>query len=90
MLKLDVGESEAITLAIESGIKMIILDDKSARKIARNLGLDIIGTIGILIKLKELNYIDNLADNFDLLDKTINFRIGQELKIKILQDSGEL
>jgi hypothetical protein len=42
---LDSGESEAITLAVENNADILLLDDKSARLIAANLGLDIIGIV---------------------------------------------
>jgi hypothetical protein len=48
-LNLHAGESEAIALALERGIQGIILDDKQARKIAAELGLKVIGTLGLLM-----------------------------------------
>lgn len=45
--KLGLGESSAIFLALTKG-KIIVLDDKRARKLARELGLEVIGTISIL------------------------------------------
>ncbi len=48
---LDEGESEAITLAVEKNLPLII-DEKKGRKIAKNLGVEIIGLLGVLF----LNY----------------------------------
>jgi len=48
---LDEGESEAITLAKELNLSLII-DEKKGRKIAKNLNIKIIGLLGILY----LNY----------------------------------
>lgn len=39
---LDNGESEAIALAVENNADLLLLDDKSARLIAANLGLKLI------------------------------------------------
>ena len=50
--RLGLGESSAIFLALTKG-KIIVLDDKRARKLARELGLEVIGTISILRKLYE-------------------------------------
>ena len=36
-----------------------VLDDKDARKIAKRLGLNLTGSIGLLIKLKEKGLIEN-------------------------------
>jgi predicted nucleic acid-binding protein len=44
---LDLGESEAIVLALERKSKLII-DEKKGRKIAMVQGLDIIGLLGIV------------------------------------------
>jgi predicted nucleic acid-binding protein len=47
--KLHRGESESIIGALETGIKLLIIDDSSARKKADSLGIKTIGTIGVLI-----------------------------------------
>ncbi|CAA6818701.1 MAG: Unknown protein [uncultured Sulfurovum sp.] len=46
-LVLDLGESEAIALALELNSKLII-DEKKGRKIAMKQGLEIIGLLGIV------------------------------------------
>jgi predicted nucleic acid-binding protein len=45
---LHIGESSAIALALETTNSKLILDDKKARKYAKNHGLSITGTQGIL------------------------------------------
>jgi len=45
---LDVGESEAIILAKERGLSLII-DEKKGRKIATQLGINITGLLGLLL-----------------------------------------
>ena len=42
-LELNQGESEAITLAIDLGFKIIVMDERIGRERARNLGLKTIG-----------------------------------------------
>ncbi len=46
-MMLDQGESEAIALAVELKLKLII-DEKKGRKIAINQGVEIIGLLGII------------------------------------------
>lgn len=56
-LHLHAGESEAIALALDQGIQGIILDDKQAREIAAELGLRVIGTLGLLILAKRSGFL---------------------------------
>ena len=55
--KLSIGEAESIVLALEVKADYIALDDKLARKIAKMLGLNVIGTLRILRLLYENNVI---------------------------------
>ncbi len=56
-LFLDEGEKAAISLCLEKNIKILLSDDKKARAYAKNLGIDVIGVAGILIKNTEKNKI---------------------------------
>lgn len=51
-LQLDEGESEAITLAIQERAEVVLLDDSLARLVARRLGLQVTGVVGVLIRAK--------------------------------------
>jgi predicted nucleic acid-binding protein len=85
---IDYGESEVIAYAVENNIDLVILDDKDARKIARELDLKVIGTLGILIISKKKGYINEIKP---LLEKLItnNFRVSEKLLKKILEEVGE-
>lgn len=88
-LNLDLGESEAIVLANSMNADLIIIDERKARKIAKNLGLNVTGTLGILVEAKRLGLIKKLKP---LLDKLIdnNIRISRDLYNNILQLVEEL
>jgi len=47
---IGLGESSAIALALETGNALLILDDKRARQFTISLGLEITGTLGLLIR----------------------------------------
>jgi predicted nucleic acid-binding protein len=47
---IDLGESSSIALAMEMEGSLVILDDLQARQFAMNLGLEITGTLGVLIQ----------------------------------------
>lgn len=66
---LDSGEASTIALALESKNSLVILDDLKARKIAKNLGLKITGTLGILAKAKTLGIIEDLEKQIDDLQR---------------------
>jgi len=58
--KLHIGEVEVMIGAIENGIKTVVLDDNSARNKAKQLGLDVTGTLGILLKATKNGLITDL------------------------------
>ena len=47
--QMDAGEAEAIALAMELQNVLLILDDKKARRVAQQLNLKVIGTVGMLL-----------------------------------------
>jgi len=82
---LDKGESEAIVLAKE--LELILLIDE--KKGAKNMGLSIIGLIGVLI----LNVKKNLISNQEALVileeiKGLKFRVSQKLEENFLEMIG--
>ena len=75
-LTLHAGESEAIALALERGIQGTILDDKQAREIAAELGLKVIGTLGLLILAKRKGFITAVRPIMAQIIDRMNFRIA--------------
>ncbi len=75
-LNLHAGESEAIALALERNIQGIILDDKQAREIAAELGLKVIGTLGLLILAKRKGYLSEVRPVITQIIERVNFRIA--------------
>lgn len=51
------GECECIILAGEIGAKAVLIDDKKARKIARQAGIEVIGTLGVLVMAVKENIL---------------------------------
>jgi hypothetical protein len=61
---MDYGESEAVILYKEQEANFLLVDDKKARKIAENFGINCIGTIGLLLISKEKGLINELRPIF--------------------------
>lgn len=83
----DAGEAEAIALARELGLK-VILDDLRARRLAHRFELDVIGTLGILVRAKRQGILDRLGPLLDQLEG-IGFHMSRELKEEALRQASE-
>jgi predicted nucleic acid-binding protein len=79
------GECECIILAQETGAKIILTDDKKARKIASQGGFQVIGTLGLLVMATQEKIItkQDAAQAVNLLAKT-NFRLSDGIIQKAL------
>lgn len=87
--KVDEGESETITLALEEKADYILLDDKEARKEAKRIGLKLIGTVGLLLSAKRKGFINSVMEEIEKLEDRIHFRLADDLKQRIVERAGE-
>lgn len=87
--QLDPGESEAIALALEIPKSLIILDDLSARHIAKQIDITVIGTVGLILKAKQKGIITNVKEILNELVKA-DFRIAQHLIKTAIELADEL
>jgi len=88
-LTLDVGEREAIALAIETGEERILLDEREARQVAQSLGLQVIGTLGILLLAKNKQIIPQVQPLLDGMIDTAQYWVSATLDQQVLQQAGE-
>jgi hypothetical protein len=54
------GERAALALAMERDADLVVLDDQEGRRIAKQRGLSVTGTIGVLVEARADGYIDSL------------------------------
>lgn len=83
------GEASSIALALEYGNSLLIIDERKGRKVAGDLNIEIIGSLGVLIKAKEMGVIKSVREILILIDKT-DFRISSSIREKVLKEVGEL
>ncbi|NET00220.1 MAG: DUF3368 domain-containing protein [Sphaerospermopsis sp. SIO1G1] len=81
---LDRGESEAIALALTLNADKIILDERDGRKIAKDLGLQVIGILGVIIRAANDGQISSLSDVINQLHEEAGFLISPSLLTQIL------
>ncbi len=48
----DTGEAEAIVLSLERSADLLLVDDRDARNLAKKLGLQVMGTLGVVALAK--------------------------------------
>ena len=87
-LQIDKGESSAIALALEIPGSTVILDDFKARKIAIKLGIQVTGTLGVVIRARQKGIISSIKPILGKLKQT-NFRLSTELESEALMMAGE-
>lgn len=88
-LVMDYGESESVILYREVNADFLLIDDKKARKIAENFGLNCIGTIGLLASAKRKGLLSELAPIFRKLIASKRY-YSIELLNQILINHNEL
>ena len=81
------GETEVIALGLELSCP-VVLDDRKARLRARRAGLEITGTLGVLLRLHRLGLAARkLEEDLRLLEEA-NMRISPGLQRAVLEADG--
>lgn len=86
---LDPGEAEAIALAIERAPCLLLLDESDGRRAARAMGVQLTGTLGVLLRAKASGQVVALKPLLIELVERHNFRLHQDLFRQVLLQTGE-
>lgn len=88
--KLHAGEVETMILAQQRSFQadLVILDDLAARKTAQYLGLNVTGTMGVLIKAKQKGIVSEVRPLLDEIMKN-GFFVSDRVLQMVLKAAGE-
>lgn len=86
---LDAGEAEAIALASGCAADLLIIDDSAGRAVARNLGINLTGTLGVLLKERRAGRLPSMAEEMDRLVTEAGFYLSREVRETFLEAAGE-
>jgi predicted nucleic acid-binding protein len=86
--QIDKGEAAVIQIALDEARDVVILDDLKARRIAISLGLQVTGTLGILLQAKEAGLLPSVRDSIATLAKR-GMWIAPALSAKAISLAGE-
>jgi len=86
--ELGSGEREVIALAIEKQADLVILDDLEGRRIARERGLTVTGTIGLLVEARKRGLIPSIRGDLDRLIEA-GMWLDEIFYHRILREFGE-
>ncbi len=83
LMRLDIGEREAIQLALEKGVDTVLIDETEGRQLAESLHLEVRGTLGILERGAKLGKTD-FREALRRLEQT-KFRISPAVREAFLR-----
>jgi predicted nucleic acid-binding protein len=82
---LDDGEAAVIQLALELDVSWVCLDDLRGRRLAKAVGLSVVGVLGLLAKAKNLGFIPALRPYIDKL-LAVGARYSPELVSRMIAE----
>ena len=86
--ELDLGEAETIVLARELNADWVLMDERKGRRKLDQLGVRKIGTLGILLKAKQLGLLPAIRSAVETLHQQ-GFSLSQSVIDAVLQQAGE-
>lgn len=86
---IDLGEAEAIILAIEIKANLLLMDERRGRTLAKNYGLNVTQLLGFLLQAKQKGFVISIKPIIDRLIEQADFRVSNQLYKTILQNAGE-
>lgn len=86
---IDPGETQAIALATELGIGLILMDDDAGRRAALRVGLLVVGVLGLVLEAKRLGHLPAVGPSVIRLRAELGFRLSESLVQSALARANE-
>ena len=87
-LDLGPGEVAAMALALENPDRVVLLDDARTRRVARAAGLEVWGTLRVLLEAKACGLVPSLSPLLDRLEDA-GMWVSGEVRRRVLVLAGE-
>lgn len=81
--RLHAGEVEVMLLAREQKADLLIIDDNAAKSTAKYLGMKVTGSLGVLLRAKQMGIIPDINDAMDQIILN-GFYVSEELRKHII------
>ncbi len=85
---LDEGEASVITLALELGITRVVIDERRGRAVARTMGLEATGSVGVLLRAKREGLLAAVKPSLEAMQAQ-GIWLSARLRTFALQEAGE-
>lgn len=82
------GEAAALSLAQAIGARLILLDERKARRIAARIGLQVAGTLAVLLRAKQQEQIAAIRPYITQMQNQ-GRRFHPDLVARLLEEAGE-
>ena len=68
----SLSEAEVITLAFELGSPLVIIDERGTHAVAQAMGLQPVGTLGLLLRAKIEGLLTAVKPSVDLIPSSVS------------------
>jgi len=86
---LQLGETQALALAVELPDSLLLVDDAQGRRAAQVLGIRYTGTLGVLLRAKTEGKLPALLPVLRLMQQRTTFWLSDEVRKVALARTGE-
>lgn len=87
--ELDMREAAAISLAEARRVPIVLMDDRAGRRVAQGRGLQVVGTLAVLLRAKAATLIPAVGPIMDEMIAQGRY-ISPALRAEVLKAAGEM